>query len=332
MYAFFLITACLCVSAFTKSVEYSLEDADRYFEDFIKEFDKQYANEIEKETRFQIFKKNLEDANRLNKEHPDAVFGITAFMDLTTKEFVSTYTCLREDATQVYCDKIIHDADIDYTGAPESFDWRDKNVVTPVKDQGGCGSCWAFSATACVESQYAIKHREAIPLSEQELMDCDENSDGCGGGFMSTAMKALIAKGGQMKESDYKYEGSKGKCRLDKRKIVAKVTDCTSYNLTSQEKVKQVLYKVGPISIGIQAAYLNMYTGGIFPDKLCLGKISHGVLLVGYGTENGKPYWLVKNSWSHSFGERGYFRLHRSDNPNGACQMLNDAMTTATVE
>ncbi|XP_075991788.1 uncharacterized protein LOC142987119 [Anticarsia gemmatalis] len=292
-------------SAIVSSCKYAMDlqkplilDAERHFVQFTQRFNKHYHSDEERAARFQIFKDNLLQANRLNSTS-DAVFGITKLMDLTPSEFRRLYTGLKSVGTDgvadVYCNTIVTDKDITYSDAPDSFDWRDENVVTAVKDQGGCGSCFAFSTTGLLEGQYAIKNKVSpIGLSEQQILDCDHNSSGCGGGLMSFALKSLIKEGGSIKEEEYDYEGSVGECRTKNFTPFVKVKKCLSYNMASQEKLKQILYNTGPISIAIQAEALQLYSEGIVSDEECnVGDVNHAVLLVGYGSGSTMKYMLL---------------------------------------
>ncbi|KAI5632393.1 papain family cysteine protease domain-containing protein [Phthorimaea operculella] len=219
---------------------------------------------------------------------------------------------------------------------PDSFDWRDKKVLNPVKDQGMCGSCWAFSTIGSVEPAYAIKHKQLISLSEQQLVDCDTTSHGCNGGLMSYALTYLKDCGGSESEADYPYETEQDTCRFAANKVKVKVVGQQAFDLgvTAAAKqalqafdlglttaAKQALVSNGPISIAVDANNWNFYTGGIFPCTPGKG-IDHGVVLVGYGAENGVPYWIVRNSWGAVWGEGGYIRIRMSGtNENSVCTM-----------
>uniref|UniRef100_A0A2A4JAL6 Uncharacterized protein n=1 Tax=Heliothis virescens TaxID=7102 RepID=A0A2A4JAL6_HELVI len=330
------IVVLLCVSwlglaAAGTAPPYDLEDAEHHFETFIQNHGKVYTNEKEKQYRFQVFKNNLLHYNKLNAESDHAVFGITRFSDLTSFDFHARHGCYNPNLQNGHHCDVITDDDIKYNDAPESFDWRDKSVVTPVKDQGDCGSCYAFSAIANVESLYGIKHKDTLDLSVQQVIDCSTENHGCHGGVMSKVFRYLLDNGGSEPNTDYPYEGKQGDCRFDQEKVKVKLSNCHTYSLESQEKVKQLLYHNGPIVIGIKGYGVMFYTGGIISDKHCdVGELDHGVLLVGYGSENGSDYWIVKNSWGTRYGEKGYFRMQRREG-GFACGMMNEAMTSSVV-
>ncbi|CAB3230383.1 unnamed protein product [Arctia plantaginis] len=328
----FLIFLCWGVSAApNKAQYYSLEDAASYFEEFIIKHGKQYADEQEKSARFEIFKTNLKDVNQLNNISQAAVFGITSFTDLTKDEFKRLYSNCFIGEQDTSC-SLKTDGDIPDAGAPESLDYRQMGYVSGVKNQMTCGDCYAFSSTGHLEGQYFKKHGSMQEFSEQQILDCNQKSSGCRGGTMGSSFATLIDLGGAMAERDYPYENQKGQCRSDASRAVARISACYQYSLSSQEKVKQLLYLVGPISIAVRDDYLKQYTGGIIMDSVCTGKVAHAVLLVGYGRDNGVDYWLIKNSWGAQHGEQGYFRVQRNGGPDGACGLLNQGMASADVE
>ncbi|KAF9787548.1 hypothetical protein SFRURICE_001600 [Spodoptera frugiperda] len=321
----------LAVSAVWSAYTYDIEDAEYHFEEFIEKFGREYENENEKQYRFKIFVENLKKVNELNKESDHAVHGITQFMDMDVEEFTAVYTGLRQDfdsGCDYAPDDYIPDDDV-----PESFDWRDHGVVTSVKNQGDCGSCYAFSAVGNIEGQYAMKYKELVDLSPQQIIDCVMDTEGCDGGLMSLALQDIMYTGGIETEADYPYkQNDKDACSFDVSKAKVTLSNCLAFKLTSQEKLKQLLYKTGPISIAIQGTALQTYKGGILSDEQCdKGFINHGVLLVGYGIEKDIPFWIVKNSWGADFGEKGYFRVVRGED-SISCKMLNNAMCTAIVE
>ncbi|XP_050551730.1 uncharacterized protein LOC118273344 [Spodoptera frugiperda] len=327
-----VFSACLVACAQAARVPlFQAEDAAEHFERFIQEHDKQYASEEEKQAKFEVFKDNLEKANAMNKQSEHTTFGITRFMDLTVEEFVSLHTGLKADFNLTGSCSPVTDAQLPYVNVPESFDWREQNAVTRVKNQGSCGSCYAFSAAGAVEGQYAIKYGQLAEFSEQQTVDCDTASYGCSGGLMANAFSAMISMGGLESESDYPYDGQAMSCRFQASKAAVRLTGCNSYQLSSQERLKEIVATVGPISIAVQAKGFQYYKGGVMEDNLCnMGEVNHAILLVGYGTENGKPYWLAKNSWDTKFGENGYIKFPRGDNYH-SCGVMNSGMASPII-
>ncbi|RLU16605.1 hypothetical protein DMN91_010673 [Ooceraea biroi] len=309
---------------------------DALFDQFLRAYERPYATDpVERERRFQIFRDNYNTIKMLREnEQGTGRYGINKFADMSREEF-RNYLGLRPDLRSEN-DIPLPDAEIPQdVELPPNFDWRAKGAVTPVKDQGACGSCWAFSVTGNVEGQYAIKHGKLLSLSEQELVDCDDLDEGCNGGLPDNAYRAIERLGGLELETDYPYEAENEKCHFKKK--LAKVQLASAVNITSDEtQMAQWLVKNGPISIGINANAMQFYIGGVsHPFKfLCNPKnLDHGVLIVGYGESRNAffnkrmPYWIVKNSWGHHWGEQGYYRVYRGD---GTCG-LNTMATSAVV-
>ncbi|EGR31212.1 papain family cysteine protease, putative [Ichthyophthirius multifiliis] len=194
---------------------------------------------------------------------------------------------------------------------PSYFDWREQGIITPVKYQDTCGGCWTFATTGVIESQYALKYNKLVNFSEQQLIDCDSINDGCRGGLMTDAYKAIQEMGGLETSEDYgEYLNSKGQCKIDSNKVSAKVINW--YQISEDEEaIRRELVQNGPIAVGVNARFLQFYQGGILDPKLCDDSINHAVLIVGYGEENGKKYWIIKNQWGKSWGINGYFKLVR---------------------
>ncbi|XP_062848547.1 cathepsin S-like [Trichomycterus rosablanca] len=199
---------------------------------------------------------------------------------------------------------------------PDSIDWREKGYVTEVKQQGSCGSCWAFSSAGALEGQLMKTTGRLVSLSPQNLVDCSfkYGNMGCNGGFMSEAFKYVIDNGGIDSDRDYPYTASEGPCRYNPSQRAA---NCSSYNFVSggnEEALKEAVATIGPISVAIDATRPKfvMYHSGVYSDPTCTQNVNHAVLVVGYGTLNGEDYWLVKNSWGTSFGDGGYIRIARN--------------------
>ncbi|CBI21373.3 unnamed protein product, partial [Vitis vinifera] len=212
---------------------------------------------------------------------------------------------------------------------PESVDWRETGAVNPVKDQRSCGSCWAFSTVAAVEGINQIVTGELISLSEQELVDCDTEYDmGCNGGLMDYAFDFIIKNGGLDTEKDYPYTGFDGECNLSGKS--SKVVSIDGYEDVPpfDEKALQKAVAHQPVSVAVEAGgrALQLYVSGIFTGE-CGTALDHGIVAVGYGTENGTDYWIVRNSWGSSWGENGYIRMERNmaDAFSGKCGIAMEA-------
>ena len=303
------------------------------FQKFIKKYQKKYESINEFLARYEVFRRNVMDT--FKEENSLYRTGITKFSDLTKQEFAKIYLNLNYDALAM--------ANFDPTivkvsnAAPDAWDWRDYGRVSPVKDQGSCGSCWAFSTVANLEGLYYAKKGVMKTFSEQMLVDCDTSDSGCNGGLMEYAFSWLKKNGGIMTDTDYPYKGVKQTCKSDKSKYVdMSVTGYkklgSSYSTWSpvdEDEVKEFLYETGPLAVALNADPLQTYSSGILDvtsTKCPTSGINHAVTLVGYGTAS-VDYWIVKNSWGTSWGEKGYFRIRRG---NGTCG-INCYITTATV-
>jgi cathepsin F len=332
---FWLFTlAAVCVIPPTAlGLEYDLADAENLFNDFIVKYNKQYKNEDEKRTKFEIFKHNLQILNEKNKLDSSAVYDINYHSDMSKNEFLRKQTGfkinLKNNAMlkkNIQCQHKLISGQPSCL-LPESFDWRDRNAVTSVKNQQDCGSCWAFSTIANVESQYAIKHNTLVDLSEQQLVDCDKINFGCDGGLMHWALEEAIRMGGLAAENQYQYKGIDSICKDVDEKAV-KILSCTQYDLRSEEKLKELLVSNGPISVAIDVVDVLDYKSGISTNCEFKNGLNHAVLLVGYGIENNVPFWTLKNSWGETWGEKGYFRLKRGRN---SCGILNEYAASAVL-
>jgi len=293
------------------------------FQQFKLKYDKQYATPAEESIRFQIFTRNLKTIANLNAAYPKATFGATKFADLSHQEFkdtyLSTHTLERDPAWPTA--PLYSSAEVE--ALPDSWDWRDHGAVTAVKDQGQCGSCWAFSTTGNMEGQWFLAGNTLPELSEQNLVDCDHEcmqyqgqqvcDQGCDGGLMPNAFEYIIQNGIES-ENDYPYTGADGTCQFDSKKVVA---HASNYTMISGDETQMAawLVKNGPIAIAVDAEPWQFYIGGVYYLP-CGTSLDHGVLLVGYGVETDifdqtMPYWIIKNSWSSDWGESGYIRVER---------------------
>ena len=300
------------------------------FTNFQERFTKRYSNIQELEKRFAIFRKNfigiLSHNNDLSQNF---TMGVNQFTDLTPEEFKLQYIGGLKAEVGSYGCKSFSSGDL---GLPSLIDWRTKGAVTSVKDQGQCGSCWTFSATGAIEGAWAISKGELVDLSEQELIDCatgvSYGSHGCSGGQMEGAFKFII-ENGQCSLSSYPYVSgvtkTGGTCQ--KCSTLAHITSCSDVKPNDQISLKAAVAQQ-PVAIAIEAdtRYFQSYSSGVLTSSSCGTNLDHGVLIVGYGTENGQDYWLVKNSWGTSWGDKGYVKIGRSSSTNdqGICGIAMD--------
>ncbi|KAL5559083.1 hypothetical protein UlMin_035294 [Ulmus minor] len=302
------------------------EEVMAMYEEWIVKHGKNYNALGEKEKRFEIFKDNLRYIDDHNSQNLPYKLGLNRFADLTNEEYRSKYL-----GTKASGKKKISNRYAPRVGEslPDSVDWRKEGAVAPVKDQGGCGSCWAFSTISSVEGINKIVTGELISLSEQELVDCDTSyNEGCNGGLMDYAFEFIINNGGIDSEEDYPYKGVDGTC--DTYRKNAKVVTIDGYEDVpiNDEKALQKAVANQPVAVAIEGGgrAFQLYSSGVFTGR-CGTSLDHGVTAVGYGVENGLAYWIVRNSWGSSWGEAGYIRMERNlENSNtGKCGIAMEA-------
>jgi len=294
------------------------------FTRFQRKFEKVYATEEESETRFQIFQDNLLHIAELNARNDGATYGVTQFADMTIAEFREK-VLMRPPPLGP---KTPVAAPINNTGAPQSFDWRSRgNVVTPVYNQGQCGSCWAFSATENVESRWALAGHTLTQLSMQQVVSCDTTDYGCGGGWPYNAYQYLIGAGGQESYAAYPYTAENTPCSFQSQYIVARPTSWT-YVTNSQDEGQMVNYLVanGPLSVCVDASNWSFYTGGVYPASSCTTSIDHCVDAIGYNLAGGSPYWIIRNSWGTGWGINGYMQLQYGADACAVAQVVTSAI------
>ena len=304
-----------------------LDEGDEWnqFTNFQDRFSKKYETISELEARFNVFCTNLRKIIIHNLDHSqNFTMGVNQFTDLTPEEFKAQYVSgLKHEVGSFGCKTYSSSA----SGAPDAIDWRSKGAVTSVKDQGQCGSCWTFSSTGAVEGAWAISTGQLINLAEQELVDCagaKYGSMGCNGGQMEGAFKYIIEHG-QCALSAYPYTAKDGTC--EKCSAVAHLASCSDVAPNDQVSLKGAVAQQ-PVAIAIEAdtKYFQSYSGGILTSSSCGTSLDHGVLIVGYGEDSGQKFWLVKNSWGTTWGDKGYVKIARSESTNdpGICGIAMD--------
>ncbi|KAH8509782.1 hypothetical protein Peur_051546 [Populus x canadensis] len=319
--------ASSCLARDFSIVGYAPEDLtsrDRImdlFESWISKHQKIYESIEEKWHRFEIFKDNLFHIDETNKKVVNYWLGLNEFADLSHEEFKNKYLGLNVDlSNRRECSEEFTYKDV--SSIPKSVDWRKKGAVTDVKNQGSCGSCWAFSTVAAVEGINQIVTGNLTSLSEQELVDCDTTyNNGCNGGLMDYAFAYIISNGGLHKEEDYPYIMEEGTCEM--RKAESEVVTISGYHDVPQNSEENLLKALAnqPLSVAIDASGrdFQFYSGGVF-DGHCGTELDHGVAAVGYGSAKGLDFIVVKNSWGSKWGEKGFIRMKRNTGkPAGLC-------------
>ncbi|XP_042637470.1 cathepsin F [Orycteropus afer afer] len=298
------------------------------FKNFVTTYNRTYESKEETKWRMSVFANNMIRAQKIQAlDLGTAQYGVTKFSDLTEEEFRTIYLnpLLREGPG-----KRMRPAKAPKDPMPPEWDWRTKGAVTKVKNQGMCGSCWAFSVTGNVEGQWFLNQGALLSLSEQELLDCDKVDKACMGGMPSNAYAAIKTLGGLETEEDYSYQGHMQACSFSADKAKVYIND--SVELSQNEgKLAAWLAKNGPISVAINAFGMQFYRHGVAHPlrPLCSPwLIDHAVLLVGYGNRSDTPFWAIKNSWGTDWGEEGYYYLYRG---SGACG-VNTMASSAVVD
>lgn len=307
-------------------------------------YNKSYATVAEERRRFRVCARNMAYIEATNAEAEAAgltyELGETAYTDLTNQEFMAMYTA--PAPAQLPADESVittRAGPVDAVGgapgqlpvyvnlstsAPASVDWRASGAVTPVKNQGRCGSCWAFSTVAVVEGIYQIRTGKLVSLSEQELVDCDTLDDGCDGGISYRALRWIASNGGITTETDYPYTGTTDAC--NRAKLSHNAVSIAGLRRVATRSEASLANAVAgqPVAVSIEAGGDNFqhYKKGVYNGP-CGTNLNHGVTVVGYGQEaaGGDRYWIVKNSWGQGWGDGGYIRMKKdvAGKPEGLC-------------
>jgi len=292
------------------------------------QFNKQYSTAEEEALRFENFKLSIDRAQARNSKSGAATFGLTKYSDMTPEEFKSTLLGYVRPAERSDVGVLPTNPDI---AVPQTLDWRNQNMVTPVKNQEQCGSCWAFSVTENIESMYCMKNQidctTFAPLSPQEIVDCDTTDAGCDGGDPPTAYQFVIQEGGLEDDSDYPYTGQDGTCNFQANLVKVTISNWQYATQNSDESTMQNnLVSWGPLSICVDAEPWQDYTGGVLMASDCSNQLDHCVQLVGYDMTQSTPFWIVRNSWGTDWGENGYIRLQYGQDTCGCADEATSAI------
>ena len=300
-------------------------------------YNRTYPSATERDYRESVYTQNLAKIAKHNMYNYSWSLDVNQFADMTQKEFATNY--IRggyvSPNTTTYR-KRFYNWQLLYgnkTTLPVSVDWTTQGAVTPVKDQGQCGSCWAFSATGSMESTWFLKNGTLVSLSEQQLVDCStgQGNQGCDGGLMDSAFQYVIANKGITSESAYPYTATgPNTCDSTGKPVVAMVTGYKDVPSGSELALMTALTEQ-PVSVAVEAdqSVFQFYSGGVLTAS-CGSNLDHGVLAVGYGTQSGQDFYKVKNSWGTSWGEKGYILLGRGSQygANGQCGIQMDPSYT----
>ena len=283
-----------------------------------------YGTKEEYDFRMSLFAKRDAEYNEINAD-PSNTFVVGHNMFSTMTDYEAKQWTGRKPTTN-------STLEVEEINAINSatVDWRKKGAVNPVQNQGQCGSCWAFSSIAAIEGAHAIKTGNLEKFSESQLVDCDKTSDGCNGGLEIYAFN--YAKSSPIElETTYPYVAKTSRCKANKSDGKVNVVSHKQVQPKSVAALKSAV-QAGPTCVSVDAAnnYFQGYTGGILNTKRCGHNLDHAVTAVGYGTDNGQEYLIVRNSWTASWGEEGYIRMSLDVTGNGVCGVLLDSNTVKT--
>lgn len=324
----------------------SLEDLKsnlkELWENYKKGFGLIFTTTTEEIHRLRIFKKHLKMIIKHNLEYDLGLhsyrLGVTNHTELTHEEFLQKFYGYRKDEKISTSNSELHRV---FTPAPSqttlpgSIDWRNQKIVTSVKDQGECGSCWAFSALGAVEAYHARATGKLIDLSEQQLIDCSRKygNEGCNGGYPSEALRYVYENKGITYEENYPYAEADGdSCKAGQYPVAATVDGFVTIPRGNERALQEALALHGPVVVAIDASLesFRFYRSGVYSDRRCSERnLNHAVLAVGYGVEfnpvkGRQEYYIVKNSWSTTWGDRGYVKIAR--NKNNMCGISSQAV------
>jgi len=289
-----------------------------HFTKWMRDNGKVYTTD-EFQSKFAVWKTNFKWVQEFNKRGLTFTVAINQYSDLTSAEFNRIYNGLKLK-TPVTVSEV--PLELNNVALPASVDWRTKGVVTGIKNQGQCGSCWSFSATGSLEGAHALHTGSLVGLSEQNLMDCSQSqgNQGCDGGLMDDAFQYIISNNGLDTEASYPYTAEDGpSCQYSAANCGSTLQAYTDVQGGSEAALQTAVATQGPVSVAIDASHpsFQMYSGGVYYEPACSAtQLDHGVLAVGYSSTGSSDYWIVKNSWGTGWGMNGYIWMSRNQNNN----------------
>ncbi|KAG5676133.1 hypothetical protein PVAND_005984 [Polypedilum vanderplanki] len=312
------------------------------FDEYCNDFNKSYHSKQEYGVRKEIFLKNLNAINKHNGNNSETYkMSINQFTDMTFKELYDlNYPDEGESSSKMDTTKYTSPetenllSDSFEENVPDSFDWRNFDVISNIKDQKLCGSCFIYAVLEEIESQIKIKTNQSYEFSRQEILDCARKgygSLGCSGGSLYGVHSYIKNRGGISEEKFYPYEAKENLCRSEKfPKIDIDLKGIKIFDTEDEDILKRALYTLGPITVIIDNLHDSFfrYSSGIYYEQECneSDAYSHAVVIIGYGSSNGKDYWTIKNSYGEKWGEKGYMRIAR--NQNNHCKISSFNMVT----
>jgi C1A family cysteine protease len=275
-------------------------------------YGKVYMHDYMENRRYEIFLANMQKAAQYNAEDPLAHYGMTPVSDRFPEEIMMGVDIPASKAKSDVADSA------NLVGVPDTFDARNKGWVPAVRNQGQCGSCWAFATAAVISINNAKKHGGSpLVLSEQQLVDCNSENYGCSGGWPIRA--GNYAKKGMMLDSDYPYNARAGTCRFNSAKVKVKTSGAGEIS-ASVSAMKNAIYNNGAIVGLLNADKMQSYQGGIISGSSCPAKTGHAIVILGWGKYGSQEYWIIRNSWGSWWGESGYCRMALGTNACGVEQ------------